>query len=77
MLKPGTLRFSKWLPNFSPKNQWNTNANIWTFLGSWFRFLGAKNSLRSPSGIGVPVNIDVNNLGRKFGLFAHFLVDAN
>lgn len=29
------------------------------------------------SGIGVPVKFDVNTLGRKFGLFAHVLVDEN
>ncbi|KAM5549741.1 hypothetical protein ABKV19_000917 [Rosa sericea] len=77
-LKPGTLRFMKWVPNFSPASQKNTNAQVWVrFWNLGLEFWEARTLSEIASGIGVPVKIDPNTLERKYGLFARVLVDVD
>lgn len=77
-LKPGTMRFMKWVPNFSPSKQKNTNAQVWVrFWDLGLEFWEARTLFEIASGIGVPVKIDPNTLDRKYGLFARVLVDVD
>ncbi|KAK9904621.1 hypothetical protein M0R45_000539 [Rubus argutus] len=77
-LKPGTMRFMKWVPNFSPANQRNTNAQVWVkFWNLGLEFWEPRTLFEIASGVGVPVKIDPNTLDRKFGLFARVLVDVD
>ncbi|XP_024179202.1 uncharacterized protein LOC112185231 [Rosa chinensis] len=77
-LKPGTMRFMKWVPNFSPSNQRNTNSQVWVkFWDLGLEFWEPRTLFEIASGIGIPVKIDPNTLDRRFGLFARVLVDID
>ncbi|KAK9931810.1 hypothetical protein M0R45_019073 [Rubus argutus] len=77
-LKPGTMRFMKWVPNFSPASQKNTNAHVWVrFWNLGLEFWEARTLFEIACGVGVPIKIDPNTLDRKYGLFARVLVDVD
>ncbi|KAL6218958.1 hypothetical protein ACLB2K_012165 [Fragaria x ananassa] len=77
-LKPSTIPFLQWIPNFSPANQTNTNAQVWVcFWGLRLEFWEPRTLLEIASAIGVPVRIDPNTIQCRYGLFARILVDVN
>ncbi|XP_062021197.1 uncharacterized protein LOC133737708 [Rosa rugosa] len=77
-LKPGTLRFMRWVPNFSPACQRNTNAQVWVRLWDLgLEYWEAQTLFEITNGIGVPIRIDANTLDRKFGLYERVLVDID
>lgn len=77
-LKPGTMRFKQWVPNFSSSNQRNTNAHVWVkFWDLGLECWETRTMFEIASGVGVPVKIDHNTLDCKVGLFARILVDVD
>ncbi|KAL6197199.1 hypothetical protein ACLB2K_032811 [Fragaria x ananassa] len=77
-LKPGFLRFMRWVPNFSPANQRNTNAQVWVrFWDLGLEFWEPRTLFEIANGIGVPVKVDANTRERRVGLFARILVDID
>ncbi|XP_024179143.1 uncharacterized protein LOC112185167 [Rosa chinensis] len=73
-LKLGTLRLMRWIPNFSPATQRNTNAQVWVkFWDLGLEFWEPTTLFEIASGIGVPVKIDENTLHQIFG-FTRVLV---
>ncbi|XP_061999475.1 uncharacterized protein LOC133716837 [Rosa rugosa] len=77
-LKPGTLRLMRWVPNFSPATQRNTNAQVWVkFWDLGLEFWEPTTLFEIASGIGVPVKIDENTLHQRFGHYARVLVDID
>ncbi|KAL6219073.1 hypothetical protein ACLB2K_012279 [Fragaria x ananassa] len=77
-LKPGFLRFMRWVPNFSPANQRNRNAQVWVrFWDLGLEFWEPRTLFEIANGIGVPVKVDANTRERRVGLFARILVDID
>ncbi|KAL6190504.1 hypothetical protein ACLB2K_036898 [Fragaria x ananassa] len=77
-LKPGFLRFMRWVPNFSLANQRNTNAQVWVrFWDLGLEFWEPRTLFEIANGIGVPVKVDANTRERRVGLFARILVDID
>ena len=77
-LKPGMLRLMRWVPNFSPANQRNTNAQVWVkFWDLGLEFWEPTTLFEIAHGIGAPIKIDENTLQKRFGHYARVLVDID
>ncbi|KAL6175680.1 hypothetical protein ACLB2K_052319 [Fragaria x ananassa] len=77
-LKPGMLRLMRWVPNFSPANQRNMNAQVWVkFWDLGLEFWEPTTLFEIAHGIGAPIKIDENTLQKRFGHYARVLVDID
>lgn len=77
-LKPGLMRFYCWTCDFTPQAQVQTHAQIWVrFMHLRQEYWRQKTLFEIASGLGTPLIIDDATLNRRFGLYAHVLVDVD
>jgi hypothetical protein len=81
-LSPGYLKLFAWSPDFSPKTQQNTNAQVWVRIYGLSQEYCRKNILFSiVSGVGSPICTDTviakPMIERTFGQYARVLVDID
>jgi hypothetical protein len=77
-LKVGILRLSKWVPNFCPGVQKQTNAQAWIRLTNLPQeYWSTQTLFEIACGVGIPIDLDIMTRNRSFGQFARVLVDVD
>nr|KYP56016.1 hypothetical protein KK1_002243 [Cajanus cajan] len=77
-LNPRILRLTTWKPDFNPRIQRNTVAQVWTcILDLPLEYWSPDVLFSIVSRIGVPISIDTTTLNLLYGHFARVLVEIN
>lgn len=73
-LKPYFLRLFVWIPNFNPRNQKQTNVEVWIWLhGLPQEYWSPKYFFPIASILGVPICLDEHTKSYNFGHYARVL----
>ncbi|KAF5190018.1 Non-LTR retrolelement reverse transcriptase-like protein, related, partial [Thalictrum thalictroides] len=72
------MRLSEWQKGFKPDSQKQTNALIWVkFPRLPLEFWDAESIMSIARGVGYPLKLDEATEKKKFGFYAHVLVDVD
>lgn len=77
-LRPGIMRFSRWLPGINNAVQVQTSAQVWIRIFNLpLEFRKLQNLMNISMGVGLPIKIDPLTLSLYHGLYARILVEVD
>lgn len=77
-LRPGLVRVSRWVPDFNPETQRQSNAQVWIrIVGLPIEYWRPTNLCSIARAAGIPLKIDTQTLKFENCIFARLLVDVD